>query len=122
MLDNIRWLGFEPSAITYASDSFQKLYDLAVELIKRDKGYACHCSAKEMHDCRGGDSKGARVACIHRNRPIDESLLLFRKMKEGYYAEGEATLRMKIDLDNPNPQVWYFSFSLICISKGPCCL
>ena len=44
ILETIRWLGFEPWKITYSSDNFQKLYDLAVELIKRGKAYVCHCS------------------------------------------------------------------------------
>ncbi|KAL2913211.1 Glutaminyl-tRNA synthetase [Polyrhizophydium stewartii] len=104
--DMIEWLGFKPSAITYSSDHFQRLYDLAVELIKRDKAYVCHCTGEEIHEHRGGESKGPRTECVHRNRPIEESLTEFRKMKEGRYAEGEATLRMKMDMQNPNPQFW----------------
>lgn len=46
ILETVRWLGFEPWKITYSSDYFQELYDLAVELIKRDKAYVCHCSRK----------------------------------------------------------------------------
>jgi len=42
----VEWLGFKPFKITYSSDNFQKLYDLAEELIKRDKGYICHCTGK----------------------------------------------------------------------------
>ncbi|TPX33642.1 hypothetical protein SmJEL517_g03539 [Synchytrium microbalum] len=106
ILDTIRWLGFEPWKITYASDHFQKLYDLAVDLIRRDKAYICHCTAEEMHSMRGGDSKGPRVECSHRSRPIAESIAEFEKMKQGRYAEGEATLRMKMDMSNPNPQFW----------------
>lgn len=107
ILDSVRWLGCEPTAITYSSDHFQKLYDLAVELTRRDKAYICHCTPEEIFECRGGESKGARMACIHRNRPIEESLAEFQKMKDGKYKEGEAILRMKMDLDNPNPQFWY---------------
>lgn len=46
ILESIRWLGYEPWKITYSSDYFQELYDLAVELIRRDKGYICHCTGK----------------------------------------------------------------------------
>ncbi|KAI9104741.1 tRNA synthetases class I, catalytic domain-containing protein [Phlyctochytrium arcticum] len=106
ILETIRWLGYEPSDITYSSDHFQRLYDLAVELIKRDKGYICHCTGEEIHAHRGGDAKGPRTECVHRNRPIEESLAEFQKMKDGKYKEGEAILRMKMDMQNPNPQFW----------------
>jgi glutamyl/glutaminyl-tRNA synthetase len=46
ILDIVRWLGYEPWKITYSSDNFQRLYDLAVDLIKRDKAYMCHCTGK----------------------------------------------------------------------------
>lgn len=104
--ESVEWLGFKPHAITYSSDYFQRLYDLAVEMIKKDKGYVCHCTGEEMHAARGGDEKGARYDCSHRSRPIAESLREFQRMKEGYYKEGEATLRMKMDMQNPNPQFW----------------
>jgi glutaminyl-tRNA synthetase len=60
----VRWLGFEPWKITYSSDYFQQLYELAVELIKRDKAYVCHCTREPCFTptlvilqplCRGGD-------------------------------------------------------------------
>lgn len=44
ILEMVRWLGFEPWAITYSSDHFQRLFDLATELIRRDKAYVCHCT------------------------------------------------------------------------------
>ncbi|RHZ46528.1 hypothetical protein Glove_615g16 [Diversispora epigaea] len=102
----IEWLGFTPYKITYSSDYFDKLYDLAIELIKRDKAYACSCTPEEMHEMRGGDDGGERKECIHRNRPIEESLIEFQKMKEGRYKEGEVTLRMKMDMQSGNPQFW----------------
>ncbi|CAG8596186.1 10373_t:CDS:2 [Diversispora eburnea] len=102
----VEWLGFTPYKITYSSDYFDKLYNLAIELIKRDKAYACSCTPEEMHEMRGGDSGGERNECIHRNRPIEESLIEFQKMKEGRYKEGEVTLRMKMDMQSGNPQFW----------------
>lgn len=104
--DTVEWLGYKPDSITYSSDLFQWLYDLAVDLIKRDKAYICHCSGEEIHAQRGGDEKGPRYDCKHRNRPIHESLKEFQRMKQGDYKEGEAVLRMKMDMQHPNPQFW----------------
>ena len=121
----VSWLGFEPVKLTYSSDNFDRLYELAEDLIRRDGAYVCHCSSKsslrfipnsctdsgsetEIKDQRGGgEGKGEkRYACIHRDRPIEESLREFRAMKEGKYKHGEAALRMKQDLENGNPQMW----------------
>jgi glutaminyl-tRNA synthetase len=82
------------------------LYDIAVELIKKDKAYICSCTAAQMHSNRGGDSRGPRTNCEHRSRPIQESIQLFEKMKNGEFEEGSVTLRMKMDMENPNPQMW----------------
>ncbi|GLB33980.1 putative class-I aminoacyl-tRNA synthetase [Lyophyllum shimeji] len=87
ILEMVRWLGFEPWKITYSSDYFAQLYDLAVELIKRDKAYVCHCSQEEIKADR-------------------ESLAEFEAMKNGKYKPKEANLRMKQDLNDPNPQMW----------------
>ncbi|KAL1914930.1 uncharacterized protein VTP21DRAFT_7846 [Calcarisporiella thermophila] len=106
ILETVRWLGFEPFKITYSSDYFQKLYELAVDLIRRDKAYICHCTPEEIHANRGGEERGPRRACVHRTRPISESLAEFEKMKEGRYKEGEAVLRMKMNLEDGNPQMW----------------
>ncbi|KAH7105388.1 glutaminyl-tRNA synthetase [Auriculariales sp. MPI-PUGE-AT-0066] len=106
ILEVVRWLGFEPFRITYSSDYFQQLYDLGVELIRRDKGYCCSCTAEEIHRDRGGEEHGPRRACVHRNRPIEESLKIFDDMKNGKYARGEMTMRMKQNLEDGNFQMW----------------
>ena len=108
ILETIEWLGFAPTNITYSSDNFQKLYDLAVDLVKRGKAFVCHCTAEQMWEMRGGDKGelGVRQECSHRDRPIEESLREFKRMKEGYYKEGQATLRMKMDMQNGSPQFW----------------
>ncbi|KAJ3046911.1 hypothetical protein HK097_000403 [Rhizophlyctis rosea] len=106
ILETVEWLGYKPWKVTYSSDHFQRLYDLAVDLIKRDKAYVCHCTAEEMNADRGGEERGERKECRHRSRPIEESLAEFQKMKEGRYEEGKAILRMKMDMQNPNPQFW----------------
>lgn len=110
ILDVVKWLGFEPWKITYSSDNFDKLYELAEELIKKDGAYVCHCSREEINNQRGGpDNRGKRYACEHRTRPIEESLTEFRAMRDGKYQAGEAFLRMKQSLTDPkegNPQMW----------------
>lgn len=68
--------------------------------------YVDHSTGDEIHAQRGGDSKGERYDSPYRSRPISESLAEFKKMKEGYYEEGKAVLRMKMDMQNPNPQFW----------------
>ncbi|KAI0700781.1 glutaminyl-tRNA synthetase [Cytidiella melzeri] len=106
ILETVRWLGFEPWKITYSSDYFQQLYELAVELIRRDKAYICHCTGDEIYANRGGDERGPRKACVHRTRPVSESLAEFEKMKTGGYKPGEAILRMKQDLESGNTMMW----------------
>jgi len=108
ILEMVRWLGFEPWKITYSSDYFQQLYELAVDLIKRDKAYVDHSTAEEMREQRGGEGgKGPRTASRWRDRPIEESLQEFEDMKNGKFQPQTATLRMKMDIiNNPNPQMW----------------
>ncbi|EDO17441.1 hypothetical protein Kpol_1037p38 [Vanderwaltozyma polyspora DSM 70294] len=106
----VSWLGFKPWKITYSSDYFDKLYELAEILIQNDRGYICHCTAEEIKRGRGikedGTPGGERSACKHRDRPVEESLKEFRNMRDGVYQPGEATLRMKQDLTSPSPQMW----------------
>ncbi|CAE6391096.1 unnamed protein product [Rhizoctonia solani] len=106
ILETVRWLGYEPYKITYSSDYFQELYDLAVKLISVDGAYICNCTAEEIKANRGGEERGPRKACVHRTRPIAESLAEFENMKNGKYKPGEAVLRMKQDLEDGNPQMW----------------
>jgi len=90
--DMVEWLGYKPYKITHASDNFQKLYDLAVELIKRGHAYICHQKSEEI--------KGFNPpASPWRDRPMEESLRLFEDMKHGKIDEGHATLRMKTKLE-----------------------
>ncbi|KAJ3533910.1 hypothetical protein NMY22_g7141 [Coprinellus aureogranulatus] len=105
ILEMVRWLGYEPWKITYSSDYFDELYRLAVELIKRDKAYICHCTQEEVKQDRG-EKRGLPRPCVHRDRPIAESLAEFENMKNGKYKPKEAFLRMKQDLTDGNPQMW----------------
>ncbi|KAK9453839.1 tRNA synthetases class I, catalytic domain-containing protein [Dipodascopsis uninucleata] len=106
ILDIVKWLGFSPYKITYSSDHFQELYDLAEDLIRRDKGYVCFCTPEEVKKNRGGDDHGPRIACVCRSKSVEQSLKEFREMRDGKYKPGEATMRMKMDLEDPNPQMW----------------
>ncbi|KAL0570093.1 Glutaminyl-tRNA synthetase [Marasmius crinis-equi] len=110
ILEMVRWLGYEPWKITYSSDYFDKLHELAVELVRRDKAYVCHCTKDQIKYDRGDRGEGQKRekprACIHRNRPVEESLSEFEKMKNGEYKPGDANLRMKQDLEDGNPQMW----------------
>ncbi|XP_029673330.1 probable glutamine--tRNA ligase [Formica exsecta] len=88
----VEWLGYKPAAVTHSSDYFQQLYKWAVELIEKGLAYVCHQSSEEMKGFNSPPSPW-------RNRPIAESLQLFNDMKDGLLEEGEATLRMKVTLE-----------------------
>lgn len=88
----VEWLGYKPAAITHSSDYFQQLYKWAVELIEKGLAYVCHQSSEEMKGFNPPPSPW-------RNRPIAENLQLFNDMKDGLLEEGEATLRMKVTLE-----------------------
>uniref|UniRef100_A0A3Q3M8R1 Probable glutamine--tRNA ligase n=1 Tax=Mastacembelus armatus TaxID=205130 RepID=A0A3Q3M8R1_9TELE len=91
--DMVEWLGYKPYAVTHASDNFQQLYDLAVDLIRRGHAYVCHQKVEELKGHNAPPSPW-------RDRPIEESLVLFERMKKGLFAEGEATLRMKMVMED----------------------
>ncbi|GIY01120.1 probable glutamine--tRNA ligase [Caerostris extrusa] len=88
----VRWLGYEPAMITHSSDYFDQLYEYACTLIKKDLAYVCHQKQEELKGFNPPPSP-------YRNRPIHESLQLFQDMKHGKIGEGEATLRMKLTLE-----------------------
>ena len=106
ILECVEWLGFRPYRVTASSDYFDRLYELAVDLIRRGKAFICHQTAEEMHAARGGDRCGPRTDSPWRDRPIEESLRLFDDMRNGKFLPGEATLRMKIDMQSGNPYLW----------------
>ncbi|XP_045459617.1 probable glutamine--tRNA ligase [Melitaea cinxia] len=90
--DMVEWLGYKPYKVTHSSDYFDQLYEWAVKLIKKDLAYICHQKSEEIKGFNPPPSPW-------RNRPIEESLQLFEDMKNGKIDEGEATLRMKITLE-----------------------
>ncbi len=101
IMEDIKWLGFHWNEVYYASDYFQQLYDFAVALIKTDKAYVDELSAEEIARQKGTPTQAGENS-PYRNRPIEESLDLFRRMNEGEFEEGRMTLRAKIDMASPN--------------------
>ncbi|KAK4605936.1 hypothetical protein RGQ29_000287 [Quercus rubra] len=93
----VQWMGWEPLKITYTSDYFQDLYDLAVELIRRGHAYVDHQTPDEIKEFRE-----KRMNSPWRDRPVSESLKLFEDMRKGLIEEGKATLRMKQDMQSDN--------------------
>jgi len=101
--EDIHWLGFDwEDRFFYGSDYFEQDYEYAVELIKKGLAYVCALSPEEMRDPKYcGDLKNPAVS-PYRDRPIEESLDLFERMKNGEFPEGAYTLRAKIDLASGN--------------------
>lgn len=100
--EDIRWLGFDWGKHEYyASDYFDRLYEYAVELIRKDKAYVCTLSPEEFKEYRGVPTRPGKES-PWRNRPVEESLDLFTRMKSGEFKDGEYVLRAKIDMKSPN--------------------
>ncbi len=96
------WLGAEPSGgIFYGSDYFDKCYEYAEKLIRDGKAYVCDLSAEEMKEYRGTLTEPGKES-PYRNRTPEENLDLFRRMRDGEFADGSRTLRAKIDMASPN--------------------
>jgi glutaminyl-tRNA synthetase len=101
IMRDVRWLGFEWENLYYASDYFQQLYDWAVQLIKAGKAYVCDLNADEVRKYRGTLTEPGKDS-PYRNRPVEENLDLFERMKAGEFPDGSRTLRAKIDMASPN--------------------
>jgi glutaminyl-tRNA synthetase len=102
IMKDARWLGAEwEDRVFYASDYFQQLYDWAVKLIKAGKAYVDDLSAEEIRKYRGTLTEPGKDS-PWRNRPVEENLDLFERMKAGEFPDGSRTLRAKIDMASPN--------------------
>jgi len=99
--NDVKWLGFDWDERFFASDFFDKMYECAVKLIKKDKAFVCELSADEMREYRGTLTTPGKDS-PYRNRSIEENLQLFEDMKAGKFPEGEKVLRAKIDMGSPN--------------------
>lgn len=101
IMEDIKWLGYDWANIYYASDYFGQLWDFAVNLIKEGKAYIDEQSAEEIAKQKGTPTQPG-INSPYRDRPIEESLDLFKKMNEGVFEEGSMVLRAKIDMAAPN--------------------
>lgn len=99
---DVRWLGFDWGEHHYfASNYFEQLYTYAEELIENGKAYVCTLSPEAFKDYRGVPTRPGKES-PSRNRPVAESLDLFRRMRSGEFADGKYVLRAKIDMASPN--------------------
>ncbi len=101
IMEDVRWLGFQWDALHYASDYFDQLYDWAVQLIKAGKAYVDDLSADEIRKHRGTLTEPGKDSPF-RNRPAEENLNLFERMRAGEFPDGARVLRAKIDMASPN--------------------
>jgi len=99
--EDINWLGFQWDNLYYASDYFEKLYDFALEMIKRGLAYVDDQSAEDIAKQKGTPTS-AGIESPFRNRSVEENLDLFQKMQAGVFDEGSRVLRAKIDMAHSN--------------------
>lgn len=97
--ENVEWLGYKPTRVTYASDFFPEMFSLARDLIRKDLAYICSQTPEEMSEFRKRKENSP-----YRDRPFEESLELFEKMQNDEKVKPSSlTLRLKIDQKHPNP-------------------
>ncbi len=99
--EDIKWLGYKWNNIYYASDYFDKLFELAKQFIREGKAYVDEQSAEQIAEQKGTPTTPGKESPF-RNRPIEESLDLFERMNRGEIAEGAMVLRAKIDMAHSN--------------------
>ena len=100
--EDIKWLGFDwEDRLYFASSYFEKMYDCAVELIKKGKAFVCDLTAEQIREKRGTLNTPGEES-PYRNRSVEENLDLFERMRKGEFKDGEKTLRAKIDMSSPN--------------------
>ena len=101
IIEDLAWLGYKPNNIFYGSDYFEKTYEKAVMLIKKGLAYVDDLSQEEISKYRGTLNEPGKNS-PYRDRSVEENLKLFQEMRDGKYADGEKTLRAKIDMSSPN--------------------
>src|SRR3984957_517545 len=99
--EDVKWLGYQWDGLHYASDYFDQLYEWAVKLIKDGKAYVDDLSADEIRKHRGTLTEPGKNSPF-RDRPIEENLNLFERMRAGEFPDGSRVLRAKIDMASPN--------------------
>ncbi|NOY70620.1 MAG: glutamine--tRNA ligase/YqeY domain fusion protein [Deltaproteobacteria bacterium] len=99
---DVKWLGFNwGNDLYYTSDYFDRLYEYALELIRRGKAYVDSLSAEQIREYRGTLTEPGRKS-PYRSRGVEENLALFEQMRDGGFSEGQCVLRAKIDMASPN--------------------
>ena len=101
IVEAVKWLGFEPDRLLFASDYYEQLYEIAEKYILDGYAYVCDLSAEEITATRGTLTEPGTPS-PYRNRSVEENLKLFREMRAGMYPDGSRTLRAKIDMASPN--------------------
>lgn len=102
IMEDIKWLGADwEDRLFFASNYFEQMYEGAVKLIKKGKAYVSELTADEIREYRGTLTQPGKND-PNRDRSVEENLILFEKMKNGEFADGEKTLRAKIDMASPN--------------------
>ncbi len=101
IIDAIKWLGFEYDNLFFASDYYDKMYEIAEKYIMDGNAYVCDLSAEEITATRGTLTQPG-IESPYRTRSVEENLRLFREMKAGKYPDGAKVLRAKIDMSSPN--------------------
>ena len=100
--NDIKWLGFDwGDRLYFASDNYEKLYQLAIDLIKLGKAYVCDLNSDQIREYRGTLTQPGKNS-PYRDRTVEDNLKLFESMKNGDFADGEKVLRAKIDMSSPN--------------------
>ena len=100
--EDVHWLGYDwGDRFYYASDYFEEMYGYAIELIEKGLAYVCELTAEEIRETRGTLTEPGQNS-PYRNRPVEESLNLFSRMRAGEFEDGRMTLRAKIDMNSGN--------------------
>ncbi|MFH1644951.1 MAG: glutamine--tRNA ligase/YqeY domain fusion protein [Candidatus Omnitrophota bacterium] len=102
IIEDVKWLGFDwEDRLYYASDYFDKFYEYALKLIEKGKAYVCDLTPEQIREYRGTLTK-AGTNSPYRDRPVEENLDLFDRMRKGEFEDGSRVLRAKIDMASPN--------------------
>ena len=104
IIEDIEWLGYEPSEVRHASDYFETLYDWAVQLIKKGLAYVDDQNGETISATRGSFNTPG-IESPFRNRSVAENLALFQRMRTGEFPDGSRVLRAKIDMAHENMQL-----------------
>ena len=101
IMEDVRWLGFDWDELCHASDYFPQLYEYAIHLINAGKAYVEELNSEEIREYRGTLTEAGRES-PYRDRPVDENLDRFERMKAGEFEDGKYVLRAKIDMSAAN--------------------